>query len=132
MQRVMFMSEGNMTVADAFDRIDSVLNRKPFENSEKSKKNDDHSVAFENVSFSYDGEKLALDNVSFEVKSGTSLALVGPSGGGKTTVAGLIARFWDVQNGALKIGGVNVKDIRTDEYGVVCISGQQTSKAIYP
>ena len=115
MQRVMFMSEGNMTVADAFDRIDSVLNRKPFENSEKSKKNDDHSVAFENVSFSYDGEKLALDNVSFEVKSGTSLALVGPSGGGKTTVAGLIARFWDVQNGALKIGGVNVKDIPKEE-----------------
>ena len=115
MQRVMFMSEGNMTVADAFDRIDSVLNRKPFENSEKSKKPDDHSVAFENVSFSYDGEKLALDNVSFEAKSGTSLALVGPSGGGKTTVAGLIARFWDVQNGAVKIGGVNVKDIPKEE-----------------
>ena len=115
MQRIMFMSEGNMTVADAFDRIDSVLNRKPFENSEKSKKLDDYSVAFENVSFSYDGEKLALDNVSFEVKSGTSIALVGPSGGGKTTVAGLIARFWDVQNGALKIGGVNVKDIPKEE-----------------
>ena len=115
MQRVMFMSEGNMTVADAFDRIDSVLNRKPFENSEKSKKPDDYSVLFENVSFSYDGEKLALDNVSFEVKSGTSLALVGPSGGGKTTVAGLIARFWDVQNGAVKIGGVNVKDIPKEE-----------------
>ena len=115
MQRIMFMSEGNMTVADAFDRIDSVLNRKPFENSEKSKKLDDYSVAFENVSFSYDGEKLALDNVSFEVKSGTSIALVGPSGGGKTTVAGLIARFWDVQNGAVKIGGVNVKDIPKEE-----------------
>ena len=70
---------------------------------------------FENVSFSYDSEKLALDNVSFEVKSGTSLALVGPSGGGKTTVAGLIARFWDVQKGAVKIGGVNVKDIPKEE-----------------
>ena len=115
MQRVMFMSEGNMTVADAFDRIDFVLDRKPFENSKNSKKPDNHSVAFENVSFSYDGEKLALDNVSFEAKSGTSLALVGPSGGGKTTVAGLIARFWDVQNGAVKIGGVNVKDIPKEE-----------------
>ncbi len=115
MQRVMFMSEGNMTVADAFDRIDSVLNRKPFENTDKNITPDDNSVAFENVSFSYDGEKLALDNVSFEVKSGTSLALVGPSGGGKTTVAGLIARFWDVQNGAVKIGGVNVKDIPKEE-----------------
>ena len=115
MQRVMFMSEGNMTVADAFDRIDSVLDRKPFENADKNITPDDHSVAFENVSFSYDSEKLALDNVSFEVKSGTSLALVGPSGGGKTTVAGLIARFWDVQNGAVKIGGVNVKDIPKEE-----------------
>ncbi len=115
MQRVMFMSEGNMTVADAFDRIDFVLDRKPFENSKNSKKPDNHSVAFENVSFSYDGEKLALDNVSFEAKSGTLLALVGPSGGGKTTVAGLIARFWDVNEGAVKIGGVNVKDIPKEE-----------------
>lgn len=111
MQKVMFMSEGSMTVADALDRIDSVLDRKPFENSGKSETPDDHSVAFENVSFSYDGENRALDNVSFEVKSGTSLAFVGPSGGGKTTAAGLIARFWDVNEGAVKIGGVNVKDI---------------------
>ena len=111
MQKVMFMSEGSMTVADAMDRIDSVLDRKPFENSGKSETPDDHSVAFENVSFSYDGENRALDNVSFEVKSGTSLALVGPSGGGKTTAARLIARFWDVNEGAVKIGGVNVKDI---------------------
>ena len=102
---------GSMTVADALDRIDSVLDRKPFENSGKSETPDNHSVAFENVSFSYDGENLALDDVSFEVKSGASLALVGPSGGGKTTAAGLIARFWDVNEGAVKIGGVNVKDI---------------------
>lgn len=115
MQKVMFMSEGSMTVADAMDRIDSVLDRKPFENSGKSEKPDDHSVAFENVSFSYDGENLTLDNVSFDVKSGASLALVGPSGGGKTTAAGLIARFWDVNEGAVKIGGVNVKDIPKEE-----------------
>lgn len=115
MQKVMFMSEGSMTVADAFDRIDSLLNRKPFENSEKNTTPDDYSVKFENVSFSYDGDNLALDNVSFDVKSGTSLALVGPSGGGKTTVAGLIARFWDVNDGAVKIGGVNVKDIPKEE-----------------
>ena len=111
MQKVMFMSEGSMTVADAMDRIDSVLDRKPFEISGKSEKPNDYSVAFENVSFSYDGENPALDNVSFDVKSGTSLALVGPSGGGKTTAAGLIARFWDVNEGAVKIGGVDVRDI---------------------
>ena len=111
MQKVMFMSEGCMTVADAMDRIDSVLDRKPFENTGRAHTPDDHSVAFENVSFSYDGENPALDNVSFELKSGTSLALVGPSGGGKTTAAGLIARFWDVNEGAVKIGGVDVRDI---------------------
>ena len=115
MQKVMFMSEGSMTVADAFDRIDSLLDRKPFENSERSEKPDDYSVKFENVSFSYDGDNLALDHVSFDVRSGTSLALVGPSGGGKTTAAGLIARFWDVNEGAVKIGGVNVKDIPKEE-----------------
>ena len=115
MQKVMFMSEGSMTVADAMDRIDSVLDRKPFENSGKSETPDDHSVAFENVSFSYDGENPALDNVSFKVKSGASLALVGPSGGGKTTAAGLIARFWDVNEGAVKIGGVDVRDIPKEE-----------------
>ena len=115
MQKVMFMSEGSMTVADAFDRIDSLLNRKPFENSENSATPDDYSARFENVSFSYDDDNLALDNVSFDVKSGTSLALVGVSGGGKTTVAGLISRFWDVQNGAVKIGGVDVKDIPKEE-----------------
>ena len=115
MQKVMFMSEGSMTVADAMDRINSVLDRKPFENTGRNHTPDDHSVAFENVSFSYDGENLALDDVSFEVKSGASLALVGPSGGGKTTAAGLIARFWDVKKGAVKIGGVNVKDIPKEE-----------------
>ncbi len=115
MQKVMFMSEGSMTVSDAFDRIDSLLNRKPFDKCENNTTPDDYSVTFENVSFSYDGDNLALDNVSFNVKSGTSLALVGASGGGKTTVAGLIARFWDVNDGAVKIGGVNVKDIPKDE-----------------
>ncbi len=115
MQKVMFMSEGSMTVADAFDRIDSLLDRNPFKNTGKNMIPGKYSVTFKNVSFSYDGENLALDDISFEVKSGSSLALVGPSGGGKTTVAGLIARFWDVKDGAVKIGGVNVKDIPKDE-----------------
>jgi len=77
---------------------------------------DEFQPMFDAVLPSLSGKKIALlDNVSFKVKSGTSLALVGPSGGGKTTAAGLIARFWDVQNGAVKIGGVNVKDIPKEE-----------------
>ncbi len=111
MQKVMFMSEGSMTVADALDRINSVLDRKPFENSEKSETPDDHSVAFENVSFSYDGENLALSNVSFDVKSGASLAFVGPSGGGKTTVSRLAARFWDATKGRITFGGEDIATI---------------------
>lgn len=116
MQRVMFMSEGEMTVADAFERIDSILNLQPFETNGSTGKPRDGSVTFENVSFRYSGaDNLALDNVSFTAEGGKTLALVGASGGGKTTVAGLIARFWDVTEGEVKIGGVNVKDIEKSE-----------------
>lgn len=116
MQRVMFMSEGEMTVADAFERIDSILNLKPFEKNENTDKPKNSSVTFENVSFRYSGaDNLAIDNVFFTAGSGKTLALVGASGGGKTTVAGLISRFWDVTEGAVTIGGVNVKDIDKSE-----------------
>lgn len=116
MQRVMFMSEGNMTVADAFERIDSLLSQKPFEEAAEKKSPADYSVEFDKVSFRYnEGDNLAVDDVSFKVDEGNTLALVGPSGGGKTTVAGLISRFWDVTDGRVKIGGVNVKDIDKTE-----------------
>lgn len=116
MQRVMFMSEGEMTVADAFERIDSILNLNPFEKNESTKTPKESSVTFENVSFKYNGaDNYALNNISFTAESGKTLALVGASGGGKTTVAGLISRFWDVTEGAVTIGGVNVKDIDKSE-----------------
>ena len=116
MQRVMFMSEGEMTVADAFERIDSILNLNPFEKNESTKTPKESSVTFENVSFKYNGaDNYALNNISFTAERGKTLALVGASGGGKTTVAGLISRFWDVTEGAVTIGGVNVKDIDKSE-----------------
>lgn len=116
MQRVMFMSEGEMTVADAFERIDSILNLNPFEKNESTKTPKESSVTFENVSFKYNGaDNYALNNISFTAESSKTLALVGASGGGKTTVAGLISRFWDVTEGAVTIGGVNVKDIDKSE-----------------
>ena len=72
----------------------------------------DNSVAFENVSFAYEGaERLALDGVSFVVEPGQTVALVGPSGGGKTTAASLIPRFWDVDAGLVRVGGVDVRDM---------------------
>ena len=70
----------------------------------------DNSVVFEDVCFTYDGAELpALDHVSFTVRPGQTVALVGPSGGGKTTAASLIPRFWDVSSGAVKVGGVDVR-----------------------
>ena len=116
LSKVLFMSEGGMTVADAFKRIDSIFEIKPLEESDNEKVPQDFTVEFKNVTFSYKGsETPALDNVSFTVESGKTLALVGPSGGGKTTAAGLISRFWDVNDGSITIGGINVKDIKTED-----------------
>ena len=112
LMRVMFMSENNMIVNDALSRIDSLLSIKPLEEPASPAAPKDNSVRFENVTFAYDGaERNALDGISLNIGAGETVALVGPSGGGKTTAAGLIARFWDTKSGAVRLGGVNVKDI---------------------
>lgn len=114
--KVMYMSENGMIVADALERVHSILDLKPLPEAQKSEDPQDNSVEFDNVSFRYsNAETDALSNVSFKVNAGQTVALVGPSGGGKTTVAGLISRFWDVREGAVKIDGVNVKDTRHEE-----------------
>lgn len=116
LMKVMFMSENNMIVGDALGRINSLLAIRPLPEPSVPRMPKDNSVVFENVSFSYEGaERNAVDGISFTVKPGETVALVGPSGGGKTTAAGLIARFWDVQGGAVRVGGVNVKDIPEEQ-----------------
>lgn len=116
LSKVLFMSEGGMTVADAFKRIDSIFEIQPLEEAKQTQTPKDFSVAFNNVTFRYKGsENPALDKVSFVAENGKTLALVGPSGGGKTTAAGLILRFWDVNSGSITIGGVNVKNIKTED-----------------
>ena len=110
MTKAMFQSENKMIVSDALGRMDCVLNIKPFETGE-SKKPCDSSVELRNVSFSYDGEANAVDNVSLKIGAGQTAAFVGPSGGGKTTLANLIGRFIDADSGEVLIGGVNVKNI---------------------
>lgn len=112
MSKVMYMSENGMIVADALSRIHTVLDEKPLPEIRGGKAPMDNSVVLENVSFRYKGgAEDAIKDVTIRVGAGETVALVGPSGGGKTTVAGLISRFWDVTGGAIQIGGVNVKDI---------------------
>ncbi|WP_251446957.1 ABC transporter ATP-binding protein [Vermiculatibacterium agrestimuris] len=112
MSKVMYMSENGMIVADALSRIHTVLDEKPLPETRGGKAPMDNSVVLENVSFRYKGgAEDAIKDVTIRVGAGETVALVGPSGGGKTTVAGLISRFWDVTGGAIQIGGVNVKDI---------------------
>lgn len=116
MSKVLYMSENGMVVADALERVHSILDMKPLLDAVKNEKPKDNSVEFKNVSFRYNGaETDALQDVSFKVRSGETIALVGPSGGGKTTAAGLISRFWDVSAGEIKVGGVNVKSIKKSE-----------------
>ena len=110
----MYTNETKMIVDDAIKRMEEVLQIQPLESSNTAHPSD-ASVCFENVSFSYDSVKNVIDDVSFEVKSGETYALVGPSGGGKSTIASLAARFFDVQSGTVRIGGVNIKEIPKEE-----------------
>lgn len=116
MTKVLFMSENGMVVNDALTRIHLILDLKPLPDAPKTESPKDNSVEFKNVSFRYSKAKNdAIRNVSFKVHSGETVALVGPSGGGKSTAAGLISRFWDVTGGEIKVGGVNVKHIKKSE-----------------
>lgn len=110
--KVMYMSENGLIVNDALQRIHSILDLEPLPEPINPILPADNSVAFENVSFRYrNASTYAVHNVTFRVEPGQTVALVGPSGGGKTTVAGLISRFWDVNEGQIEVGGVNVKEI---------------------
>lgn len=110
MTKIMFSSENNMVVDDALKRIDSVMDMQPLSEGSAPVTPKDHSVELRNVSYSYDGNKKALDGISMKIGSGELCAFVGPSGGGKTTLANIISRFFDADSGEVLIGGVNVKD----------------------
>ena len=110
--KIMFASSGMILANTALHRIDTVMTAPVLEASANPKIPDGNSIEFRNVSFTYGGAEIpALSNVSFKAESGQTIAFVGPSGGGKTTAASLIPRFWDVSEGEVLIGGVNVKDI---------------------
>ena len=113
--RIMFQSENAMIVDDALQRIDSVLGLKPLEVPGNPEHPKDASVQLDHVHFSYDGENQVIKDISLVIPAGRKVAFVGPSGGGKTTLANLICRFFDPQKGSVKIGGVDVKNIRKEE-----------------
>lgn len=110
--RIMFAASGMMLASTALGRISKVTSAPVFEPVKDPQVPKDNSIEFGNVSFTYEGSELpALDHVSFRVEPGQTVALVGPSGGGKTTAASLIPRFWDVSSGSVNVGGVDVRNI---------------------
>lgn len=113
--KIMFQSENAMIVADSLSRIDSVLNLDPLSEPREPKSPKDSSVELKNISFSYDGKKDVLKDISLTIPAGATVAFVGPSGGGKTTLANIISRFFDPKSGSVSIGGVDVKDISKEE-----------------
>lgn len=116
LNKIMFSSENKMIVADALARVDGIMDRRPLEESGREEQPKDHSIIFERVSFRYeDASKDALHQINLKIGEGEHVAFIGPSGGGKTTLASLIARFFDVTEGAVKIGGVDVRDIPSKE-----------------
>ena len=113
--KIMYMSENQLIVADALNRIDSVLNAAPVSVSDTPKHPKDGSVELNDVVFSYDGTTDVINGVSLKVPSGSTVALVGPSGGGKSTLASLMCRFFDVKSGSILVGGADVRDIPKEE-----------------
>lgn len=113
--KLMHSSENNMIVNDAITRIDEALNLAPLSESENPQHPLDNSVELQNVTFSYDAARNALENVSLKIEDGQTVAFVGPSGGGKSTLASITARFFDPQSGNVLIGGTDVKNIAKEE-----------------
>lgn len=113
--RIMFQSENAMIVDDALQRIDSILKLKPLAEPKQPKHPKDASIQLSHVHFSYDGENEVIKDLSLVIHAGEKVAFVGPSGGGKTTLANLICRFFDPQQGTVKIGGEDVKNILKED-----------------
>ena len=108
--KIMFAASGMILASVAMGRIDEVMSAPVMDITDDPRTPKDNGVTFRDVSFTYHGAELpALENVSFRVEPGQTVALVGPSGGGKTTAASLIPRFWDASSGAVEVGGVDVR-----------------------
>lgn len=112
--KMMYQSENAMIVADALQRVDTILDAEQLPETVNGKKPSDSSVEFRNVSYSYDGIKNAVENISLNIPAGSTVAFVGPSGSGKSTLANLVSRFFDVSEGQVLVGGVDVRNIKKE------------------
>lgn len=116
LMKVAYAGESQMVVQDALNRMDAVFEVAPLSEPEKPLMPKDASICLDHVAFSYEGAKnRAVDDVTLTIPAGAHVAFVGPSGGGKTTLASLVARFFDVAQGSIKIGDVDVKQISGKE-----------------
>ena len=113
--RIMYMSENELVVADALARVDSVLDAEPVPENDHPRHPKDASVSLKDVHFSYDGKTDVIKGVSLKIQPGQMVAFVGPSGGGKSTLANLICRFFDVQSGSVRVGEADVRDTPKEE-----------------
>lgn len=116
MNKIMYSSENQLIVADAISRIESILEKKPLSETAHAQEPENNSITFENVSFRYeDAGRDALHQINLAIKEGEHVAFVGPSGGGKTTLASLVARFFDTTEGRILIGNKDVKEISSKQ-----------------
>ncbi len=116
MRKVMWTSQDSLVAEDALDRVDELLAEKTLTYMKNNEKVNKYDIEIEDVFFKYPNAKnYAVDGVSMKIEENSTVALVGASGSGKSTMATLIARFWDAEKGSIKIGGVSVKDIPESE-----------------
>lgn len=116
LMKLAYAGEAQLQVKDALMRMRQLMEKEPLPETTDGQVPADSSITIDNITFTYEGaSRNAIDHISLNVKPGEHIAFVGPSGGGKTTLASLIARFWDVKEGSIKIGNVNVKDITSRE-----------------
>ena len=118
MNKIMSVSQDWMLASYAMESIEEILNEKPLVETSNPQRPKNHSIEFEGVIFDYDetdSDEHILNDINIRINENDSVALVGPSGGGKTTIASLIPRFWDVSSGSIRIGDVDVRDISTKE-----------------
>lgn len=116
MDKIMWTSENTLKAKDALNRVMLIIEEPPLKEPEHGAIPKDSTVEFKNVTFSYEkGKEAALHNVSFKIPQGATVAIVGPSGGGKTTAASLIPRFYDVDSGSICVGGVDIREINTEK-----------------